>query len=412
MADSSIRIKLADDCTINVTTGIIEISKKSHILSYPEFKLLEYLIEMNGAFCQTKDILTHIWGDNEKKDDVYVRTTVNKLRNIHPAIREAIVNQPGRGYAFLYSRQAESEPVLFPSDDPHTYTPNPEELRRLEVQAQFSRKLSERLIKQAHSYLGKSKDLVALDIGCSCGVLTEQVLTNDAGFCKVIGVDIDEDLINSANKTANDTYSYYQADVMSEAFPERLREIMEEQGIQDGFDVIYCAFIIHLLDKPSFLLRVLNDFLSKSGVIILIGVDDGGQLFHYWSDGDDKNSELVNQITELTVSTRGSSYRYAGRRFYKFLTDAGFKNISSDYYVWDNVNGGQDYLSALYDFQFSFRPKYLLRAIENHPEDVNQREIGKKLLFSIERLKTIFQNAGHDFYYMVVSFGFIAQRFY
>lgn len=287
------------------------------------------------------------------------------------------------------------------------------ETRRLHLQSQYSEELDRKCFAQAKKLIGRKEGLVALDIGCADGFTTRLRLNKKNGFAKVIGIDRSIDAVSSANAADNKgVYSYYNVNVENEDFEEHLRAIMQMNEVE-SFDVIYTAFTLHHLDDPVRVLRIVNQFLSPKGVVIARGVDDGGQLgYGFYPDGstDMEKSALVDENLELSVKTKGMSKRLHGRQFYSWFKLAGYKTLISEYTVSDTVGKNIEERISLFDYYFKFRKDYTQRQLASDPSNAEFKLHHEKMLENLNELEEAFTE-DENFYYMVMSFAMVAQKF-
>lgn len=289
----------------------------------------------------------------------------------------------------------------------------PKEAARLHVQEFFGRTLDAKLLDRAYSMLGRREGLTALDVGCADGNLTQRRLTAKNGFSRTVGVDYNTEALEWAEKRRKQGFSYYQADVESGAFLDRMREIMDREGIA-SFDVIYSALTIHHLKDQQGALRKLNALLAPDGALLLRGVDDGGQLFFLrdreTGEADVENSMLVEELTRLSVETPGMSNRYHGRQLYSWLRQAGFREIYSEYDVADTVGKSAEDRKAIYEYDLAFRSNYTWRALERDPNNEELKRRHLEMIEKLDKIKNILISRD-DVYYMVVAFGMAARKY-
>ena len=112
---------------------------------------------------------------------------------------------------------------------------NNAEKRRQQIQTQLLLKydlpIYERLLEGG-------KDLVALDVGCGNGSTIMTRIGSRPEVAKIVGIDRSKNLVDAANaRYGNAKAKFYQLDVESEDFEERLEGIMEENGI-GAFDLV------------------------------------------------------------------------------------------------------------------------------------------------------------------------------
>ncbi len=315
--------------------------------------------------------------------------------------------------AMLCSRPGEVvEEVYDPPVSTHR-SDDKKEVKRLHLQERFGRELDTKLIGKALKAIGKKQGIRVLDVGCADGYVTERRFTPGKGFAKVVGIDRNENVIRRAREGVKDgAFIYEQMDVEREDFPDRLRAVMALNGIE-AFDVIFSALTLHHLNRPVALLEKLNDFLAPNGVILLRGVDDDAQLLYSYNKKtgaiEAAKSNLVRDVTRLSIQTKGMSNRFHGRQLVAWLKQAGYTDIETAYAVLDTVGTDDDEREAIYNYYFSFRTDYTERAMEADPEDARKQRIHAQLAAKLASLKKLFLD-DDDIYYMVLSFGAVAHR--
>lgn len=267
------------------------------------------------------------------------------------------------------------------------------EQKRLLLQYEYSKACDEAAFFKGIKKLGKIDNMYGLDIGCANGLVTQKRFKTDYGFKKVIGIDYNEESIQEAQVNKNNVFKYYHFNVEDNNFIEDIQDLMLQQNIKT-FHTIYLGYTIHHLINPLKFLRKIRTLLSPGGFIILTGVDDGAQL----SFGDEG---LIDEIVDLTIKTKRISDRFHGRKFYSYLLNAGFKDISMNYSCQDTVGISSKEKELLYQYYFSFRYDYVKKQLESDPNNKLYIKQFNEMNKNLKKLQTLFQKP--DFYYLLTT---------
>lgn len=275
---------------------------------------------------------------------------------------------------------------------------NKKEARRLRMQSNYSLKFDEESFHFVLEKIKKKEHLIGLDVGCADGYVTELRFKEEYPFDKVIGLDFNEKVIQKVNESDHGHFHYYQMDLESKDFEDKMDEILEEMDI-DGFDVIFSALTLHHLKNPQRCLMNLRKYLNKGGAIILRGVDDGGMMAY-----DDNG--LVDKILDETLALENASDRFHGRKFYTYLCNAGFKEVEMRYLVDDTTKMEFEEKEDFFRYYFDFRKAYTMRAMNAHPEDKNLKKKHEQMVEDLEKLEEIFMKP--DFFFCTLTVSAIA----
>ena len=158
---------------------------------------------------------------------------------------------------------------------------DPREQARLAAQNRLMRAYEAPVLERL--FLGRS-GLRILDVGCNDGGKTLERFSRPE-TARVLGLEYHGDLVAQAEKRCADSRFLLRAcDVEAEAFPEQLRHIMEESGIE-AFDLIHLSFILMHLKDPERLLAALSDVLAPGGHLFLVEPDDTESFISEDPDG-------------------------------------------------------------------------------------------------------------------------------
>lgn len=270
------------------------------------------------------------------------------------------------------------------------------ERRRLRIQSQYSEESDRDSFIYALRRMNKKEHLVGLDLGCADGYVTESRFRPEFGFDLVLGVDINQKLMDAAED--HGVFRYRWMNIEAPDFEDRMEELMDELGIE-GFDLVFSALTIHHLRQPERALRKIRRFLNKGGAIILRGVDDGAQIAY----GD---NGLVEKIIDESIETRNISDRFHARKFYSLLRSVGFSDIKMNYVENDTVGLSADEREVMFRYYFKFRADYTKRQLDSDPENPEFQRRHEQMLEDLESLEDVFLKP--EFYFMVMTITAIA----
>ena len=270
---------------------------------------------------------------------------------------------------------------------------NNAEKRRQQIQAQLLLKydlpIYERLLKDR-------KGLVALDLGCGNGSTIMSRLGAREEVVKIIGVDRSKDLVDQANERyGGDKAKFYQLDVESEDFEEKLEEIMDENDIE-AFDLINVLSLLSYLTKTSHLFKVLKKYAAPNSYIVVRNIDDGLNIAFPDEDGDFKKAM---SLLQLCVS---NGYRYDGRQIYNILQIRGYKDIVLENLAINTVGMTTEEKEAFFVTVFGFAKKGIKDELIAHPDSIDLQEKYQWLMQVYDKLEEKFMNPA-----FFLNFGFM-----
>lgn len=217
----------------------------------------------------------------------------------------------------------------------------------------------------AHVFSAK-KGLAVLDIGCNDGTKTVERFSADA-VEKVIGLEFNEALAKSAQlRYGDDRFSFYSCDVECPDWPEKMKKLMEDKGI-DGFDVIYLSFVLMHLRAPERLLGMLQQFLKPDGHLMIVEADDGASVL------TPDEERLLPDFLSILSKDRYSGNREIGGRLEEMLAACGFGQVV----VWcDRISAGKgedEKKKDIFDTFFSYLPEDVALLRGEVPENEDYR---------------------------------------
>lgn len=155
-------------------------------------------------------------------------------------------------------------------------------------------------------YLPLTKNQNILDLGCSVGIMSN-ILSKSTNA--VIGIDLNKDFIEYANKQKNRNVTFYE---------ENITEFnIKKLNIING---IWSSFTLSYLEQPKEYLSCLYDFLPINGWIGLVDISC------FISGNMDKNSKyysIINKFEIESVNNRLYDFNF-GTKMEQLLKDIGF----------------------------------------------------------------------------------------
>lgn len=192
-------------------------------------------------------------------------------------------------------------------------------------------------------HLKGRKGLNILDIGCNTGRYAMMRLERFPGVIgNYVGIEYDKETVEVARSTyGSENITFNWLDITSDDFCDRVREIMEAQGI-GSFDVIMMSLVLmHLKDKDA-AARKIRSLMSENAVFILVDVDDGLNTMYPDPDG---YMDMVNEIIDAIPIT---GTRYFGRMIPETFEKAGFSRVELEKACLTTVGMNRDERSEFF----------------------------------------------------------------
>lgn len=263
------------------------------------------------------------------------------------------------------------------------------EEERLKIQSNSTLLLDLKVFKSVFKIIGKT-DLVVLDFGCASGRVIYDRFKDINFVTKVIGIDINKEVIKKANKLyGNEKFSFHCLDISSKNGLNKFKELLALEGI-DQFDLIYSSYVLHHIKNPKKILSILRGLLKDKGAIFIKTVDDQSKICYPYAD-------LANDIIAIQSSMPTSSDRFFSRKLYKLLLETGYKKIKYTYEVIDTVGKSYDEKYNMFINDFSYRKNYVEQALQKDPNNQKLKQDFEFIKKAQEKLLKIFTN--YDFYY-------------
>lgn len=232
-----------------------------------------------------------------------------------------------------------------------------EEIDRLAVQFRLLLPYEQALFDKIFD--GKKKQNV-LDIGCNDGTKTFRLFSGDS-VSKIIGLEYSDQLAEKAQqKYGSASFSFYQCDVDSPDFSEKIRVIMQENDIE-SFDVIYISFVLMHLNNPKALLSSLREFLSPNGCLVSIEANDRASILKPDED------HLLDEFLDMLEVDPYAGNRNTGSVVPTYLQESGYEDVCID---TDLITAGVDETQKkndIFETFFSYFPKDVELLLQEEP---------------------------------------------
>lgn len=232
-----------------------------------------------------------------------------------------------------------------------------------------------------HFFKGKS-ELSVLDIGCNDGARTFHRFSDDR-ISRVIGLEYNQQLVERANSQFGNTkFSFYQMDVDRDSFSADFQKLCAEPEDRE-FDLICLSFVLmHLYDGEK-LLRTLENFLKKGGVIFITESNDRISTLA----PDEKN--LLGQFLDILKEDKYAGKRETGQAVPGWLTNCGYDHI----HVWckgiSAAEGEQQQKEDIFQTFFSYLPEDVEILLVEEPDNRKYQDWQNWLKKNYEELQQL-----------------------
>ncbi len=263
---------------------------------------------------------------------------------------------------------------------------------------------------------GKAEGLTVLDIGCGDGKCALDRFKGPR-FSRVVGVDINKDLIEKAQQDINvldvnpetpecdrGKFSYHQLDVDMQSprqLQHELKNLALSLGIEGGFDIIFVANVLHRLKFPAGVIGGLHGVLRQGGYIYTRCPDDRLKL----SDGDNC---LVRQIIRNTQALGLQTDRMAGGKQYRWLKNAAFDKVKIDVIFRSTSGMDSDERGKLFDESYRWRIDIAKEIYNDDSSSPAQKETCRDIIAAVTELDALFPT--RDFWYGEIDVVAIATK--
>lgn len=278
-------------------------------------------------------------------------------------------------------------------------TTNEDEFKRLRLQQKFLHDFDGKVYEKALEGLN---DANILDIGTSDGTYIYDCIPNLSAINKVVGVDYNPTAISKANaNTKSDKFVFEVADAEAQDFEEKLRGIMDKNGIE-SFDLINISMVLLHLKFPEKVLKILRHYLKPNGSIVIKDVDDGLKVAYPDPEG------LFEKCKNLSINDKYGGFRMSGRQIPYFLHKAGYRDIKIVKSGIDTLGKDYDQKEGFFDFVVPYIRDDFKQLSEENPNNEFYKEGYEWMESNLERMHDLFMEDG--FYYSLGTMLFVAKR--
>jgi len=149
------------------------------------------------------------------------------------------------------------------------------------------------LITALYRHLGVEPGITAVDVGCGSGFLTRLIAKGLKGRGRVIGVDIDQKLLDSARELArreglHSMTEFKKTSAYKLPFPNNFT------------DVVACHTLLYILGRPLKALREMVRIAKPHGRVVAIEPDYRGCVIY--NPFDEKHDELAYRFNSAVIS--------------------------------------------------------------------------------------------------------------
>lgn len=245
-----------------------------------------------------------------------------------------------------------------------SYFVDKKELDRLKKQAEiglkFDKDIYEKIIK---AY----RNPAILDLGSGDGGQLSMRLEGIDNYT-IIGVDVDDVVVKSANSTnGGERSKYYQMDIESPEFINDIKEIMIENGL-DGFDIINIVYVLKHLKNPRKVLYKIRRLLRPNGVLLITEAEN---CIEYAVPDENKYFERIFNILNYDEYAGAN---HMGREVYNMLFETGYSNIKLERMGAPTMDYTIEEKELMYDVCFAYVKDDLKLMMKKYPENEMIRE--------------------------------------
>jgi len=208
-----------------------------------------------------------------------------------------------------------------------------DELTRLNNQAEATWKFE-------HDYLvwsGINKGDKVLDVGCGSGIISRYLSNTVGPEGKVVGIDINETLINKAKSLDINNGSFFKMSGYSIS------------GFDEYFDFAYVRLVLQHAENPLKMISEIKKKLKPGGKICILDSDES--TLHV--DPEPHGFQDILLETQKLQSHLGGN-RKIGRLLEKYLKQDGFIDLEAKIFLITPQTAGIDYFL---DTILSWRPQ-------------------------------------------------------
>ena len=232
-----------------------------------------------------------------------------------------------------------------------------------------------------HFFKGKS-ELSVLDIGCNDGNRTFRRFSDDR-ISRVVGVEYNQNLVEKArSQYGNSKFFFYQMDVESDSFSENLQKLADNSGGRE-FDLICLSYVLMHLQDGEKLLRTLERFLKKGGVIFITESNDSTSTLV----PDEKN--LLGQFLDILKQDKYAGKRGTGEKVPGWVAGCGYDHI----HVWcegiSAAKGETQRKREIFQTFFSYLPEDVEILRTEEPDNRKYQDWQKWLEDNYEELRQL-----------------------
>lgn len=267
------------------------------------------------------------------------------------------------------------------------------EFKRLAIQAQHAKVSDDSVLKFIfdQSPWPEGQKLTVLDVGSAYGFVAADRFSPLPQVDKILCIDNNQRVIERARIrfAENPKMIFETVDVESDDFETKLREIMDRLDITH-IDIVFSALTLLHLKNPDRVLRKLRGLMEKGSYIILRGSDDGSKLCY-------PGTELMESIIKKSLSLKGASDRFNGRKLFAQLSNAGYRDVKMFSFMTDLSQFPFDERESLFEESFSYRIDNFKRALDANPDGEKEKEDYEWMKEALEEFENMFFKT--DFWY-------------
>jgi ubiquinone/menaquinone biosynthesis C-methylase UbiE len=175
-----------------------------------------------------------------------------------------------------------------------------------------------------------------IDIGCGPGVITRLLGEYIGPIGKVTGVDISDDLLETARKLKLNTTEFHCASVY------------DLSAYQGQYDFAYVRLLFQHLSRPQEAMREIYSVLKPGGKVCILDSDE--KIFGIYPEHPDLRV-LLEETEELQKKNGGD--RFVGGKLAYYMASTGFIEVNPQVFIMTPESMGRE---TFLDIVLKFRP--------------------------------------------------------
>ncbi|KAH9420059.1 hypothetical protein DERP_001893 [Dermatophagoides pteronyssinus] len=201
--------------------------------------------------------------------------------------------------------------------------------------------------------------LIIVDLGCGPGN-TAEMLANQFPGAKIVGLDIDPEMIDFA-RTKHPEHKFFVQNIEQpwSEWPEDFRSTYENK-----VDIIFANYALHWIDNTNSFADTIRQLLRPTGMFT------GNLLYCGWLQSEDNSDDKRDEILLNESLDYPREMEFVSKFFWSLRTNGNFHWINMEYQEPVSRFGRQFYTESFIEIPLKWYRKFLKRSM-------NDQEIGR-----------------------------------